>query len=279
MTAILGGLGAAVCWATATLCSSRSSRAIGATSVLAWVMLVGFVVVLPFALAAGAPPGGTSLGWLVVVGAANVIGLLLEYAGLRRGKVGVVVAITSTEGAFAAVLAAVFGEPIPTATAGALAVIAGGVVFASLEADPEVPGQRTSRAVPLAMGAAVTFGIGLYAAGRVSGELPLAWVVMPARVLGVAFLIVPLAAARRLTITRRVVPLVVASGIFEVVGFVSFVLGARDSIAIASVLGSQFAALSAVGAFLLFGERLRRIQIAGIVAIAIGVATLAVLQA
>ena len=41
MTAILGGVGAAFCWAGATLCSSRSSREIGASSVLAWVMLVG----------------------------------------------------------------------------------------------------------------------------------------------------------------------------------------------------------------------------------------------
>ena len=41
VTAILGGLGAAALWATATLCSSRSSRMLGSRVVLAWVMLVG----------------------------------------------------------------------------------------------------------------------------------------------------------------------------------------------------------------------------------------------
>jgi drug/metabolite transporter (DMT)-like permease len=240
-------------------------------------MLVGFVLVAPFAIASGAP-SGASLGWLVVVGAANVIGLLLEYQGLRHGKVGVVVAITSTEGAFAAVLAALAGEPIQRATGVALAVIAVGVALAALEADEDAPQRRTGPAVPYAIGAAVTFGIGLYAAGRISGDLPLAWVVIPARVLGVAFLVVPLAATRRLPLTRHVAPLVVTSGVMEVAGFVAFVLGARASIAIASVLGSQFAALSAVGAFLVFGERLRRIQVAGIVAILVGVAALAVAQ-
>jgi drug/metabolite transporter (DMT)-like permease len=45
------------------------------------------------------------------------------------------------------------------------------------------------------------------------------------------------------------------------------------------VLGSQFAALAAIAAFLFFGERLRRVQIAGVCAIAIGVAMLAVLRA
>ena len=278
MLAIWGGVGAACCWATATLCSSRSSRAIGAAPVLAWVMLVGFVLVVPFAIAAGAPSAG-SLGWLAVVGAANVVGLLLEYQGLRHGKVGVVVAITSTEGAFAAILAALAGEPIPWATGAALAVIAAGVALAALEEDHDAPQRRTGPAVPYAIGAAVSFGIGLYAAGRISGDLPLAWVVIPARVLGVAFLVVPLAATHRLRLTRRVAPLVVTSGVMEVAGFVAFVLGARSSIAIASVLGSQFAALSAVGAFLVFGERLRKIQVAGIVAILAGVAALAVLQA
>ena len=279
MTAILGGVGAAFCWAGATLCSSRSSRAIGAPSVLAWVMLVGFVAVLPFAVAAGSPPQGTALGWFVILGLANVVGLLLEYTGLRRGKVGVVVAITSTEGAVAAILAALFGEAVPAATAVLLMVIATGVVLAALEPGAPVPDRATKRAVPLAIGAAVSFGIGLYAAGRVSGEFPLAWVVIPARVLGVAFLVVPLAATRRLRITRSTVPLVVAAGLLEVVGFVSFVLGARHGIAITSVLGSQFAALSAFGAFVLFGERLHRIQIAGIAAILVGVSSLALLRA
>ena len=279
MTAILGGVGAAFCWAGATLCSSRSSREIGAPSVLAWVMLVGFVAVLPFAMAAGSPPQGSALGWFVVLGMANVVGLLLEYTGLRRGKVGVVVAITSTEGAVAAILAAIFGEAVPAATAALLVVIATGVVLAALEPGAPVPARGTKRAVPLAIGAAVSFGIGLYAAGRVSGEFPLAWVVIPARVLGVAFLVVPLAVTRRLKITRSTVPLVVSAGLLEVVGFVSFVLGARHGIAITSVLGSQFAALSAFGAFVLFGERLHRVQIAGIAAILVGVSSLALLRA
>jgi drug/metabolite transporter (DMT)-like permease len=112
----------------------------------------------------------------------------------------------------------------------------------------------------------------------VSGEFPLAWVVIPARVLGVAFLIVSLVATRRLKITRCTAPLVVAAGLLEVMGFVSFVPGARHGIAITSVLSSQFAALSAFGAFV-FGKRLSRIQIAGIVAILVGVSSLALLRA
>ena len=44
MVAILGGLGAATSWATATLASSRSSRMIDPMSVVRLVMPVGLVV-------------------------------------------------------------------------------------------------------------------------------------------------------------------------------------------------------------------------------------------
>src|SRR4051794_35859051 len=107
MIAILGGLGAACCWAAATLCSSRSSRMIDPGSVLAWVMLVGLLVTLPALAIAGTPSDVQSadVGWLAVVGVTNAVGLLLAYRALRIGKVGLVAPVVSTEGAIAAVLA------------------------------------------------------------------------------------------------------------------------------------------------------------------------------
>ena len=89
MVAVLGGLGAAACWATATLCASRSTRLIGAWSVLGWVMLVGFVVTAPVIVAKGVPAAldAHELPWLVLSGAGNVGGLLFAYKALRVGKV------------------------------------------------------------------------------------------------------------------------------------------------------------------------------------------------
>jgi drug/metabolite transporter (DMT)-like permease len=239
-------------------------------------MLVGFLLVVPFVVAAGSPPTGAAAGWLVLAGVGNTLGLLFEYAGLRIGKVGIVASIASTEGAVAAVISAVAGEPMPAAAATALAVIAAGVVLATLERSDAAGDEQTGRAVLLAIGAAFSFGVGLYAAGHVSGDVATAWVVLPARVIGVVVLAIPLSITGRLRITRRSVPLVVAAGICEVVGFVSFAIGARDAIGVASVMGSQFAAFAAVGAFLLFGERLRKMQLAGVATIVVGVALLTV---
>jgi len=92
MTALLGGIGAACFWAIAMLSSTRASRTVGPWPVLAWVSLVGFVLVVPFAIWAGSPPTET-IGWLVLAGAGNVAGLLFEYIAVRSGMVGVVAAI------------------------------------------------------------------------------------------------------------------------------------------------------------------------------------------
>lgn len=286
MLAILGGLGAAFAWATATLCSSRSTRLIGEGPVLAWVMIVGLVLVFP-ALVAGPGPGdvsSTDLAWLLVGGVGNAGGLLLVYRGLRLGKVGVVAPIASTEGAIAALVAILAGESLSAGVGVALVVIVAGIVVTSRpgkgDADDGPDGERHPRAAALCgVGAALAFGISLYGVGRLSGELPVAWILLPARLAGVVAVALPLLVARRLVLTRAAAPFVVAGGVCEVLGFVSYTAGAQHGIAIAAVLSSQFAALAAVGAFLLYHERLVRHQTVGVLAIVAGVAVLSLLQA
>jgi drug/metabolite transporter (DMT)-like permease len=274
--ALLGGLGAALAWGTGTLCSARSSRLIGATSVVAWVMLVGLLANLAV-VAAGPRP--TSLGlsvvaWMLVSGLGNVVGLLLEYSALRRGKVGLVTPVASTEGAVAAMLAVVAGEALGVASAGLLAVIALGVVLAGVAPDDPTSDRRNPAAFWLAALAALSFGVGLYATGHLSSTLPVGWVLLPPRLVGVVVVTVPLALTRRLEFSRAVLPLVVIAGLAEVLGFAFYALGARDSVAIAAVLGSQFAAVASVAAYLLFRERLTRLQLGGVVLIIAGVAAL-----
>ena len=281
MIAVLGGLGAAVAWATTMLTASRASPLIGSWSTLAWVMLTGLLVVGPVALVQGRP-GGLDRGamtWLAIAGFGNIAGLLLVYTALRIGKVGVIAPISSTEGAIAAVIAVVAGETLGVWTAFALIIVAAGVVLAARPAEPEEAGHDDPRAALLALAAALAFGAGLYATGRASLDLPIAWAVLPPRLLGVVFVTVPLALSGRLLLTRKAVPFVVASGLAEVAGFVSYAVGARHGIAIAAVLASQFAALAAVGAAVFFKERLTRVGVAGVVVIAVGVAVVSALQA
>lgn len=282
MIAVLGGLGAALVWATATLCSARSSRIIRPASVLAWVMLTGLVANLAV-VAVGPRPGPLSvsdLALMVTAGVGDVLGLFLAYSALRRGKVGLVAPILSTEGAIAAVLAVATGEALGVASALLLVAMASGVVLAAVAPEElPVPAERTSAPVGLATLAALSFGAGLFATGRLGASLPLGWALLPPRVVGVVAVTIPLALTRRLRLTRAAVPLVVTAGLAEVLGFASYVAGARHGIAVAAVLASQFAAIASVAAYVLFRERLTRLQLGGVGLIVLGVAALTTIKA
>lgn len=281
MIAILGGLGAATAWAITTLTAARASPLIGPPATLAWVMLTGLVIVGPVALVEGKPEAldGGALTWLVLAGVGNIAGLLLVYTGLRIGKVGVVAPISSSEGAVAAIVAVVAGEHMGIGTGIALGVIAFGIVLAA-RASAALPDDERDdpRAVLFALGAAGAFGLGLYATGRASVDLPIAWAVLPPRVLGVALVTLPLLVAGRLRLTRAAAPYVVVGGVAEVAGFVSYAVGARHGIAISAVLASQFAAIAALAAAILFRERLSRAGVLGVVVIAAGVAAVSALR-
>jgi drug/metabolite transporter (DMT)-like permease len=280
LLAILGGIGAAFCFGASTLCSSRSSRLIGSGSVVGWMMLVGLLVLLPPAIAGGVPEqldAGSGV-WLVLSALGNLVGLLIVYVALRIEQVGIVAPVTSTEGAVAALIAAAAGEAIGGGTGLALAVIVVGVVLTGIvRAERRGEHRHVRRGALLALLSAGCFGIALYATARIGSDLPVVWAVLPARVAGVLFVAIPLALSSRLRLTRRALPLVVASGLAEVVGFASFAFGARHGIAISAVVASQFAAVAAVGAYFLFGERLTRVQLVGVAMILAGVAALTAL--
>jgi drug/metabolite transporter (DMT)-like permease len=301
VTAIIGGLVAAVLWAAATLSSSRSSRMLGSRVVIAWVMIVGAIVGLPVALLSPAPAEvrPESIAIVLLSGVCYVIGLQLAYMALRIGKVSVIAPILSTEGALAALLAIALGDALALSAAVLLGVIVVGVVLASLErSGPDVPAGDLDlvldpaevaaspedgpsrmvterRAVVLSVIGALVFGVGIVAAGRSAQVLPVAWVAVTARAVGIVLVALPLVVTRRLTVTRQALPLVIVAGVGEIVGSMASAWGSRESIAVTAVLGSQFAAIAAVGAYLLFGERLARIQVVGVVLIVAGVSALA----
>jgi drug/metabolite transporter (DMT)-like permease len=252
------------------------------------MMLVGFIVTIPLAAASGPVPNitPTLAGWMLASGFGSVIGLVIVYRGLRIGKVGVVLALASTEGAIAAVLSILSGESVSLLVLLTLALIAVGIATVALsggnavtlpgeEAPPRIFGLNADqRAAFYGAGAAISFGFAIYGTAQAGISLPVFMAVLPARAVGVFCVFVPMAVAGRLNLTRSAVPFIFVVAAGELFGNVSFVLGARDSVAIASVLASQFAAVAAVAAYFLFRERLSARQRYGFVAIAIGLAIL-----
>jgi len=282
LISIAGGIGAALAFLATTLCYARLSRMMSPYLVLAWVMLVGFTITVPFVAVAGRPRalGSAEIGWLLLAGFGNVGGLILTYMALRSGKVALVAPITSTEGAIAALISVAAGERLAVTSAVTLAVIVTGILLASTGHDPPGADARHSGTgtIVLAVFSAAAFGASLYAVGRVGRDLPIAWALVPARAVGVGVVALPLALSSRLRLPRAAVPFVLAGGSCEVIGIASYTIGARHGIAVSAVLASQFGALAALAGFFLFRERLTRLQVVGVAAIAVGVAVLTGLQ-
>ena len=127
-----------------------------------------------------------------------------------------------------------------------------------------------------AVAAAAMFSVGLVLGGKLGAAgIPPAWVMAVSRTIGVLLIALPLVLTGRLRLTRRALPLVAVAGVLEVLGGAVYVVAASDTIAVAAVLSSQFAAIAAVGGFVLFKERLQRLQVVGIALIAVGVTVLA----
>ncbi len=274
---ILFGLLTALFFAAGTLASSRLVRMIGPLSAIAGMMMVGLVIITPMIFINGVPEklNATNATWLIVGGLGNLCGLLLAYAAFRIGKVGVVAPILCTEGAIAATISGLAGESIAPIVIFLLLLIVGGVVLAAIAPDPvPVENEQPLKAALIATTGAIIFGIGLFATGNISGELPLEWILLPARIVTLICIAIPLLLLRKFRMTRPAAPLIVIAGLAEIFGYAAYTTGAAQSVAITAVLASLFAPISAVAAYLLFRERLGRQQVIAVVVIVTGVVTL-----
>lgn len=311
MAAVLGGLGAALIWSVGITFAARAARDLGPTQTLAWVMPIGLVALAP--VLAGSGPvhlSAAAAAWLALGGAGNLGGLLILYHALRIGQMGVVMPIVSTEGGLAALLAIVAGESISPIGAGALAVTVVGVVMTAIVRRPPEPrdpapalpapaagaagtppsgrramavgapgGHGDRRAAAWALAAALSMGASLYATGRAGTLLPTAWAVLPPRLIGAVAITVPLALRGGLRRPAANARALLVAGLCEVGGFFAYASGAEHGIAVAAVLATLTGAIGVGSGRLLFGERLAGTQLAGVLIISAGVATLTAITA
>ncbi|MEI6689255.1 MAG: DMT family transporter [Thermoleophilia bacterium] len=281
MIAVLGGLIAAAAWGCSTIFASRASRQIGAESTLGWVGIGGAIVITPIALVYGIKPGTEWTDWLLVlVGATgSVVGLRFTYKALSQGKVGVVVAITSTEGAIAAAIAFALGAPfglvaglgIMLATMGVAAVGLGRHAADSAEAIRD----NRKAAINAAVAAGV-FGSSLYVSGDVASRVGPPWVVMGARWLGILTMALPQLLRGRFSAARPALFFALFAGALESSGFLGFLWGAETNVGIAAVVATQYATIATLISWLFLHERLSRVQLAGVAAVVSGVILLSV---
>ena len=273
MISIVGGLIAAVCWAAAGLTAALAGRAVGPMRALAWVNVIAAAYIVPLAILVDGRPHPTRAGvaWAALYGVVMVAALVCAFQAMTIGPVGLVGPVASTEGAIAAVGGVLLGDAIAGTTGIALAVVVVGIVLSGIERGPggvQAIRGADRRAFGWAVLAALLFGATLVASSRAVGFGAITTIAI-GRVVASATFSTPVLVRARFARPTGVWLIVIANGVLDLVGFGAYIVASRHGVAVPAVLGSQYATITAVFGYLVFKERLGRIQWVG-VALAIG---------
>lgn len=267
-------------WGTADFIGGRLSRRLDPLRVVLRSQAVALLALLPAALLLRPELEARALAAGVAAGAIGPLALGAFYRALGIGTMGVVAPIAGL-GVVVPVAAGILSGERPTAAQVAgIAVAVVGVVLAS---GPELRGEGRggTRALLLAAGAAVGFGVVfvLLAEGSEGGgtaEVILVLLVMRATsVLGLGAGLVARNGADAVLAPRSDMPALTVVGAFDVGANGAFALASQgDLVSVTAVLASLYPAVTAVLAWRIEGERLQRVQLTGVALALAGVVLL-----
>jgi drug/metabolite transporter (DMT)-like permease len=256
------------------------------------------------ALSGEAQPATIHFMWAVVAGACGVVGLAFFYYALARGTMGVVAPLAALIGAGVPVLVAIVGgESVSFGRMIGIAIALVGVVLISLPAAPESAAERRSLRIdlweiPFVVLAGLGFAGFFIFMDRATETGATWWPLAIVRVVGTFLMLtafVAIVASRRAPTWRArvsdvlginrvresgrtwrgIAPVLVVAAFADLGGNVFYVLAIRtDALSVAVVLSSLYPVVTTVLAALLLHERLRALQIGGVILATIGVALL-----
>jgi drug/metabolite transporter (DMT)-like permease len=277
MGAIVFALLAATLYGSADFFGGLATRRSSVMPVMIFSQLAGLVtllLVLPFLTAATATRA--DFAWGALAGGALAMGLMLLYQGLATGKMSVVAPVTAVLAVVvSAVAGMVIGDRLSVGAFTGVALAITAITLISQEGRPEKAkaGQGWGAADGLAAALLAGVLIGVFFAAlkqtsSASGLLPL----VSARLASLVAL-GAVAVSRPLPLgIRRDVWLIVVGGALDIFANVLYLLATRQGmLTIAATLTSLYPASTILLARFFLGERLRRIQIAGLACAGLGV--------
>lgn len=264
--AALFALLSSLSWGSADFIGGLTSKKLPSILVVALSQIAGLVLIGIIVVATGAWSAPLDyLGWAVIAAVCGASGLIVFYRALATGTMGVVAPISAMAGIVPLLAGLLAGERFTLIAAIGAAVIGLGVILAS---GPELS-DRAGKPVLLAVVAAVLFGFTLLAIARGSEVSPV-MTMAAMRVVQVGVLVpivlVGIGTGRMASHgVRKVLPLIILSGVLDVVANLAFGYSAKAGpLVVVAVLGSLYPVVTAVLAATVLHERLRGIQYAGV---------------
>src|SRR5438477_872554 len=283
---VLGGA-AAFAWGSSDFLARFAARTVGSVRALLGMQAWGAVfitILLFFAHDWGHLFDGSGWqpwAWGILAGIITTFGLLALYRAFEIGKLSLVGPISASYPALTVILSLISGERLSAhhgfgifaALCGVLLVAAGEKAPSALEDSGKLQGIA---GLGWAVAAAVNFGIVFWLLGiRIiprTGALATVWLIrLTGTVLAFAIVLarkIPVRVKRRQTRAQ-----LYTMGFFDTAAFAFNNLGMRmEQVAVISVLGSLYGAVTVALAALFLKERITPLQWAGIAAIFLGVA-------
>jgi drug/metabolite transporter (DMT)-like permease len=275
MTALLLALSASLAWGVADFVGPYQARTLGTWRVLLWAQVGGLTAIAVVAAAVAGPPHNPAVLLAIPAAISGSLGLYAYYRGMVTGTMSVVAPIAGAS----AVVPVVFGiatgdRPSATQIAGVAAAIVG-VVLASQE--HQEGGRRVAAGVGLALLAALGFGF-YFPPMHAAGAADPWWASLLFRATATGLVLAAVAVRRPpVRLGGRPLAIVVGVGLGDALGNLLFAASAGFGlVSLTSVLASLYPIVTVALAAVVVGERVSRVQKAGIAITLAGIALIAI---
>ena len=252
-----------------------SSRSAPAMAVSGAAHACGFVLTMAFALAIGGSPTSADLWWGTAAGVGSAIGLSAIYTGYAKSTIAIVAPIAGVGSVSVPLLwAALEGDHLSSQAW--LGIGLG--VFAILLVSLSHGTTQGSALTALGYGLIGAAGLGfLLLAFSKSTDGSGIWIVAPSRLSGLVVLLVILrVTGTPFTVPRNILPTVVLMAALSSSANAAYAVATREgSLATVAVVASMFPVITVLMAWIVLKERIRFVQLTGIVVAMLAVGLIA----
>ncbi|MFT4109528.1 EamA family transporter [Propionicimonas sp.] len=274
---LLLGLLASVCFGTSDFLGGTLSRRVPLLTVLLLSQVVGVLATLT-RLGSGEAAGdlGPALAWGAVGGLAVAVGVSCLYEALATGTMGVVAPLAALSVVVPVVAGVAGGDPVtPALVAGIVVALIGTVLTSGPELRSATP-RSGARPIVLALLSALGFGVSNLSIALGSGHH--VTTTLLANMVTTLVVYVVVAAFRRHLprASGRDLAGIAAIGVLGFGANLCFALASRSgALSVVAVFASLFPVVTALLGWWVHHERLRAVQVAGVIMVFAGVGVLA----